>query len=98
VTFIYLIASLFNKKLNKRQPIFVFSILPVFIFLQILSVLTVDKIQKIRSERIIVKIEKDKTVKGELPREITYPFGIEYIRTIDNENFEISYSRGFFGY
>ena len=74
-----------------------FLILPVFIFSQILSVLTVDKIQKIRSERIIVKIEKDKTVKGELPGEIKFPFGIEYIRMIDNENFEISYSSGFMG-
>lgn len=95
VTLIYLIISLLNKNLNYRKAIFVISILPIFIFTQIISGFTVNKIQRLRSNRIITEIEKFKSKNGVLPENYPITAGIEYIKTKDKKHFEIKYSRGF---
>ena len=95
VTLIYLIISLLNKNLNTQKALFVFSILPIFVLSQLLSGFTVDKIQRIRSNRIISEIEKLKSETGNLPEKYDLIAGIEYIKINDEENFVIKYSRGF---
>ena len=54
VTLIYLIVTLLNKQMDSRKAVFAFSILPTFIFAQLLSGFSVDKIQRFRSEKIII--------------------------------------------
>jgi hypothetical protein len=95
VTLIYLIISLLNKNLNTQKALFVFSILPIFVLSQLLSSFTVDKIQRIRSNRIITEIEKLKSETGNLPENYALNAGIEYIKINGEENFVIKYSRGF---
>lgn len=95
VTLIYLIISLLNKNLNTQKSLFVFSILPIFVSSQLLSSFTVDKIQRIRSNRIITEIEKLKSETGNLPENYALNAGIEYIKINGEENFIIKYSRGF---
>ena len=94
-TLIYLIVSLFNKNINKRKAIFVFSILPVFILSQYLSGITVDKIQKYRSIQLIEELNIYKNKNGNLPQHIYIPIGIEYLKMKDQRNFEITYTKGF---
>ncbi len=94
-TLIYLTISFLNKNLNSRKAIFVFSILPTFIFSQLLSGFTVDKIQRFRSKKVIEEVEEHRAKTGELPDYIKTQFGIEYNRMNDKKNFLISYSRGF---
>ncbi|WP_299223371.1 hypothetical protein [uncultured Aquimarina sp.] len=95
VTLIYLIISLLSKNVNTRKALFVFSILPIFIISQIVSGFTVDKIQRLRSNRIITEIEKLKSETGVLPEKYELIAGIEYIKLKDNKHFIIKYSRGF---
>ena len=95
VTLIYLIVGLLNKKLNNRKAIFVFSILPIFIISQLVSGFVVDKIQRLRSSRIISEIEQIKTETGTFPEKYDATAGIEYIRMKNKDSFVIKYSRGF---
>lgn len=95
VTLICLIISLLNKNLNSKKALFIFSILPIFVLSQVLSGFTVDKIQRIRSNRIISEIEKLKSETGNLPENYDLFAGIEYIKINGEENFVIKYSRGF---
>lgn len=95
VTLIYLIISLINENVDTSKAFFVFSILPIFIITQILSGLTVDKIQRVRSNRIISELELIKSENGILPEKYDLKAGIEYIRMKDNKHFVIKYSRGF---
>ena len=95
VTLTYLIMSLLNKNLNIRKALFVFSILPTFIISQIASGFTVDKIQRLRSNRIITEIEKLRSETGILPEKYDVVAGIEYIKMKDNAHYVIKYSRGF---
>jgi hypothetical protein len=94
-TFIFLISSLLNKNSNRRKAIFRFLILPAFISSQLLSVFAVDKIQRIRCEKLIKAVEEHRSKTGELPDYLKTYFGIEYWRMNDNQNFLISYSKGF---
>ncbi len=94
-TLIYLLISVFNKNINKRKAIFVFSILPVFLLSQYLSGITVDKIQKYRSMQLINELKTFKNKNGKLPYHVNTPIGIEYIKMNDQRNFEITYEKGF---
>ncbi len=95
VTLIYLIISLINENIDTGKALFIFSILPIFIISQIVSGFTVDKIQRVRSNRIISELEQIKSENGILPKKYDLIAGIEYIRMKDNEHFVIKYSRGF---
>ncbi len=66
-----------------------------FLFYLKLSGFTVDKIQRLRSNRIITEIEKLKSETGNLPEKYNLTAGIEYIKIKDEEHFVIKYSRGF---
>lgn len=94
-TLIYLTISLLNTNLNKRKALFVFLLLPTFISSQLLSSFTVDKIQRLRSEKIIEEVEEHKVKTGELPDSLYTRFGIEYNRMNDKVSFQITYTRGF---
>lgn len=94
-TLIYLITSLLNKTQNRRKAIFIFSILPIFVFSQLLSSYTVDKIQRFRSEKLIEEVEEHTAKTVELPNNIKAPHGIEYEIMNDRKSFLITYSRGF---
>ena len=95
MTLVYLTISLLNKNINTRRALFIFSILPVFIVSQLLSGFTVNKIQRVRSNRIISELEKIKFEKGIFPKKYDLIAGIKYIKMKDNEHFVIKYSRGF---
>jgi hypothetical protein len=95
VTLTYLIMSLLNKKRNTGKALFIFLILPIFILSQIISGFTVDKIQRLRSNRVISELEKIKSKNEILPEKYELIAGIEYIKMKDNEHFTIKYSRGF---
>ena len=95
VTLIYLIASLLNKKMNSRKAFFAFSILPTFILAQLLAVITVDKIQRFRSNQIIKELEHIKQETGFLPEQYELHAGIKYTRLNYQDHFKLEYSRGF---
>ena len=95
MSLIWLIVSFLNKNLNSQKALFIFSILPIFLFSQILSGFTVDKIQKFRSIRIISEIERLKFENGILPNKFELIAGIHYTKTKNKEHFRIEYSRGF---
>ena len=95
MSLIWLIVSFLNKNLNSQKALFIFSILPIFLFSQILSGFTVDKIQKFRSIRIISEIERLKFENGILPNKFELIAGIHYTKKKNKEHFRIEYSRGF---
>ena len=81
LTLMLLITSLFSKSFNFRTTLFAFSILPIFIFSQLVSSFMVDKIQRIRSNQIIKAIEKYQSENGVLPKKYDVKAGIEYVKT-----------------
>jgi hypothetical protein len=95
VSLIFLIVSIIFKNENRRMAFFIFLILPIFILSQLASVFSVDKIQRLRSNHIIKKIEIIQAKTGSLPHEYDMNFGIKYRKIKDKEHFTISYSRGF---
>lgn len=95
VSLIYLLRNLLTKKANTHKTLFVFSILPIFIISQLLSGFTVDKIQKLRSNRIIYEIEKIKSETGNLPEKYELFGGIKYTKNKEEESYVIEYTRGF---
>ncbi len=95
VSLIYLIVSLINNSNNKRKALFIFLLLPVFIISQFISSLTLDNIQRFRSNQIIAEIEKLKTENGNYPKKYTATFGIEYIKIEKKEYYFIKYSKEF---
>jgi len=88
---IYLIISLLDKNLNVKKALFAFFILPIFILSQLISCFTVDKIQRLRSNRIISEIKKLESETGSLPEEYEVVGGIEYYKINGEENFVIQY-------
>ncbi len=94
-TFIYFIVSIFSKKINRHNSLYIFSILPILILSQLVSGFTVDKIQRGRSDIVIQNIRQIKSKTGNYPEKYDVPIGIEYRKLKNEDNFEISYSRGF---
>lgn len=92
ITLIMLIFTLFKKNRNRRDAIFTFLIIPIFVLSQFFSGFIVDKIQRIRCESLINEIEK-KT--ENLPENYDLSFGIEYKKLKHNRGFELKYSKGF---
>lgn len=95
LTLMLLITSLFSKSFNFLTSLFVFSILPIFIFSQLASGFTVDKIQRFRSSQIIKEIENIQAEKGLLPIKYEIRLGIKYVKAKEVEKFDLNYSRGF---
>ncbi|MBW8521790.1 hypothetical protein K0U91_04835 [Chryseobacterium chendengshani] len=65
----------YNIKVFKLRSTKIIIILPVFLFIQMLSTYSVDKIQKLRSEQIITKLENSKNI---YPNSLDTTFGIKY--------------------
>jgi len=95
VSFVYWIVSLFNAKMNSQKSFFIFLIIPLFAFAQILSGFSADKIQLYRSNRIIADIEKIYITTNEYPERYEINFGIAYDLLDNGNRYKISYSRGF---
>jgi hypothetical protein len=95
LTFMYFVVAWLKKKDNRHQALFVFLILPIFISSQILSVLTVNKLQRIRSDRIVKELYDLKAKNGSFPESYVTAVGIEYQKSTERDSFELSYSRGF---
>ncbi|MEJ8800478.1 hypothetical protein [Pontibacter sp. H249] len=95
MTLLYLVITLFNKNLNSRKALFIFSVLPVFIIAQFSSGFTIDKVQRFRSDGIIADIEQVKNRTGKFPESYRTSLGIKYQKKSDQDSYQISYSRGF---
>lgn len=95
VTLIYLIVSLLNKQIDSGKAFFTFSILPTFILAQLLAGISVDKIQRLRSNQIISDLEQIRIETGNLPEQYETIAGIKYTRLNEEEHFKLEYSRGF---
>lgn len=95
ITLILLILDLFDKDKNKFDALFSFSIIPIFIFAQFFSGLLVDKIQKIRCNKIISDIQTKKRETEIFPESYKNYLGIHYKKLQNERGFELSYERGF---
>lgn len=95
VTLIYLIVSLLNKQIDSEKSLLVFLILPTFILAQLLAGISVDKIQRLRSNQIISNLEQIKLETGNLPEQFETITGIKYTRLKEEEHFKLEYTRGF---
>lgn len=94
-TLTYLLICVYNKNKNTKNAVFAFSIVPTFILTQFLAGQAVDKIQKYRSQTIIVELNKLKEQTGEYPESFSIPLGINYKRLTKGEGFKLEFSRGF---
>ncbi len=94
-TLIHLIVILMTNRSRLTSVIFTFSILPIFVFSQFLSVLLVDSIQKYRSELAINTLNQKKAAQGHYPETIPKSLGIQYVKLKDDDEFILSYSKGF---
>lgn len=94
-SFIYWIVSLFNQKLNSKKAFYFFLIVPLFVLTQLFSAFSVDRIQLMRSKRIIKAVEEKIKVDGKIPDTFDTRFGIEYRKSERDKKYEIRYSRGF---
>ena len=92
---IYWIVSLFNQKLNSRKSFYFLLIIPLFVLTQLFSGFSVDRIQLMRSKRIIKDVETKIKVDGKIPDAFDTRFGIEYRKSERDNKYEIRYSRGF---
>lgn len=71
----------------------IITLLPLFLLMQTISTVIVDKVQKFRSEQIIFSLENNKK---SYPNELSTAYGIKYNRFKDSNNFNLEYERGFF--
>ena len=95
-TLFYIVITLFDKTANRKNAIFIFSFLPIFLLSQFLGVFTVDKIQKSRALHLITEIKGIRERNGLYPEAYNTSLGITYVRIIQSDGFELEYSRGFF--
>ncbi|KAA3440164.1 hypothetical protein [Rufibacter hautae] len=94
-TLIFLIVSLRSSTIKTEKALFTFSILPTFIISQLVAGVAVDKVQRFRSEGIIMEIHQIRNSLGEAPVSYDTSLGIAYRRLRDKNHYVISYSRGF---
>ena len=95
VSFVYWIVSLFNQKMNSRKSFYFFLIVPLFVLTQLFSAFSVDRIQLMRSKRIIKAVDEKIEVDGIIPDTFDTRFGIQYSKSERDNKCEIRYSRGF---
>lgn len=94
ITLIILILNLREERQSRNNAVFTFSVIPIFILSQLFSELLVDKIQKVRCEKIIEEIQVENSQTGKLPENYVVSFGIDY-KKLNIQEFELSYERGF---
>jgi hypothetical protein len=92
---IYLIASLFIMTMNSKNAFYIACLVPVFVVSQFISTYIVDKIQRSKAELLIKEIEAAITTTRGLANSYDTSFGIGFQKLDDQNNFKISYSRGF---
>ncbi len=90
ISLAYLFGGLIFKRQSDKKALFLSSLIPIFIASQVLSVYTVDIVQRSRSERIIKEIELNQSLPSN--RET---LGIVIMSTGQSNAFQITYSRGF---
>ncbi len=97
ISLLVLIYSVIKYKRNfyKQPSTKIISIVPLFLISQIFSVFILDNIQKLRSQRYINQIEAIKKSEKIYPKEFKTYLGIEYFKAENEDNFSLSYSRGF---
>jgi hypothetical protein len=95
VTFGLWIFSLFYKNMNSKISFLFFLIIPVFIGFQLVSGFVVDKIQRFRSDRLIIVIDEKIKDTGNIPDHFDTNLGIKYKKSLRDNNYSVSYSRGF---
>ena len=95
VSLVCLLISLISTEVNTRKTLFFFLILPTFVISQFASGVIVNKIQRLRSEKVIKDVDKIYFETKSLPAQYATSLGIHYKRFKDKAGFEISYSRGF---
>lgn len=95
MSLIYLIVSSINKHMNTKVALFLFLILPTFIFSQFLSSFCVNNIQRLRCNYIIFKMEDTIKESGTLPNNYHPIAGIEYVKIEESEEYILKYSIGF---
>lgn len=91
---IYLITSLF-KTMHSKNALFTACLVTVFVVSQFISTYAVDKIQRFRAELLIKEMESAITTTGGLPNNYDTSFGIGFQKIDNQNNFKISYSKGF---
>ena len=89
------IFSLFFKHMNSKISFLFFLIIPVFIGIQFLSCFIVYKVQRFRSDRLIIIIDEKIKDTGNIPEYFDTNLGIKYRKSSRDNNYILSYSRGF---
>ena len=82
----------YKEKILKQTSTKIILIIPLLLFTQVITGFVVDKIQNCRSERIINLLEKNNE---NYPDSFNTSLGIEYKKAINENQFELKYSRGF---
>ncbi|MCW3161797.1 hypothetical protein [Chryseobacterium oryctis] len=83
----------FKKEIFNQSSMKLILVIPIFLLCQIVSSFTVNKIQKIRCEKIITKLQKRSE---NFPETLETNFGIEYKKSKFSNNYELKYETGFF--
>jgi hypothetical protein len=78
-----------------KKSILFISAVPLFIGTQFFSTWTVDNVQRLRCEYVIKEIENIISRTGEVPDDYRVRYGIKFSRVDTNNEFRLSYSRGF---
>ncbi|MGC3946421.1 MAG: hypothetical protein QM762_18185 [Chryseolinea sp.] len=86
----YLVGRLAFKQLRDDRALFLAILPPIFVASQFVTVYTVHKVQRFRSERMAEEMEETKIIP--VNKET---FGIRIVRGRQDNTFVISYSRGF---
>lgn len=81
----------YKRNIFKQSSTLLTLVLPVFLLSQTISVFTVNKIQRFRSNQIIKKINNNELSINSNP---TISFGITYYK-LQNDDFVVQYERGF---
>ena len=82
-----------HKKIFTKKSTFLALIIPIFLLSQVISTVSIDPIQRFRSQKIINELEKKHS---DYPETLDLNFGIKYKKIKNENNFELEYNRGFF--
>jgi len=83
----------FKKNAFKQNLTLLTFLIPLFLLCQIFSTIVVDKIQRKRSEKIIVNLQEERE---KYPEDLNTAFGIKYSKIKNSNDYELKYNRGFF--
>lgn len=83
----------FKKKVFNQNSTKLILIIPFFLICQTISTFLVDKIQRIRCEKIISELQIHSK---KFPEKLPTNFGITYTKSGFSNNYKLKYERGFF--